>query len=399
MAVILGKAERTLSKPDIHQAELESLEAQIKQDLDAHFDLLELRRTGKGTCGLMELSKNTIRLRHSFQRQNKQLQSLVFIQKNASELLRYFASGKDIKPNRIKPRLQMVQTNTIESRLFRFATLTWSIPVSEGFGRRMRFLVWDDHNHKLIGVIALGDPVFNLKARDEAIGWSGSDRKERLVDVMDAYVMGALPPYNMLLGGKLIACLVRTREIISMFSEKYGNTVGIISGKAKQPYLLVVTTTSALGRSSVYNRLRLDGRHYFRSVGYTSGYGHFHIPDDLFAKIREYLKFKGHNYYSNNRYGNGPNWRLRSIRAAMELIGINRDFLRHGVRREVFICEMASNTLEILRGAQETPDYQDVCHVTEVAEQALERWVRPRAFRMPEYKDWHRDRVIKLVLG
>jgi Druantia protein DruA len=39
--------------------------------------------------------------------------------------------------------------------------------VSRGYGRRMRFLIWDQSNEKLIGLIVLGDPVFNLRVRDE----------------------------------------------------------------------------------------------------------------------------------------------------------------------------------------------------------------------------------------
>ena len=73
----------------------------------------------------------------------------------------------------------------------------------------MRFIVWDDSNGKVLGILAIGDPVFNLRVRDEHIGWSAVDRKARLVNVMDAYVLGALPPYNTLLGGKLVACLLR----------------------------------------------------------------------------------------------------------------------------------------------------------------------------------------------
>jgi hypothetical protein len=34
-----------------------------------------------------------------------------------------------------------------------------------------------------------------------------------------------------------------------------------------------------MGRSSVYNRLKLSGIMYFKSIGYTGGWGHFHIPD------------------------------------------------------------------------------------------------------------------------
>ena len=39
-----------------------------------------------------------------------------------------------------------------------------------------------------------------------------------MVDMMDAYVLGAVPPYNMLLGGKLVASLVRSRDIYDDFA-------------------------------------------------------------------------------------------------------------------------------------------------------------------------------------
>jgi hypothetical protein len=91
-------------------------------------------------------------------------------------------------------------------------SLTWAVPVSHGFGRRLRYLVWDRHNGKLIGLMAIGDPVFNLSVRDKLIGWNSHARGERLVNIMDAYVLGAVPPYNMLLGGKLVAALIRTRD-------------------------------------------------------------------------------------------------------------------------------------------------------------------------------------------
>jgi hypothetical protein len=38
----------------------------------------------------------------------------------------------------------------------------------------------DDHNGKLIGLIAIGDSVFNLSARDNLIKWDVRAREERL---------------------------------------------------------------------------------------------------------------------------------------------------------------------------------------------------------------------------
>jgi len=185
-----------------------------------------------------------------------------------------------------------VYSDTLEADLFRVATLTWSVPVSPGFGRRMRYLVWDEHHERLAGIIALGDPVFNLTVRDDQIGWTVHDRSNRLVNLLDAYVLGAVPPYNLLLGGKTVACLVRSREIYDDFKATYGKTVGVISKVAKKANLLVVTTTSSMGRSSIYNRLKLAERTYFSPIGYTVGWGHFHITDQLYsvhARIRKSL--------------------------------------------------------------------------------------------------------------
>ena len=281
--------------------------------------------------------------------------------------------------------------------MFRLASLTWSVPVSNGFGRRLRYLVWDGHNDKLIGIIAIGDPVFNLAVRDTDIGWNVHDRSARLVNVMDAYVLGALPPYNTLLGGKMVACLVRTREIYDAFAHAYGRSVGIISGERKKARLLAVTTSSSMGRSSVYNRLKLDGVPYFRSIGYTGGWGHFHIPDDLFLEMRDYLRSIGHRYADQHRFGQGPNWRLRTTRAALAELGFRDDLLRHGVRREVFLASLAANAIELLRTGKGTPDLASLLDVPQVANLALERWIVPRSDRRPEYRSWKREHVLSLL--
>jgi hypothetical protein len=102
----------------------------------------------------------------------------------------------------------LVKPKSDDELLFRYACAHWSIPVSSGYGRRLRFLVKDESNGKLIGLFGLGDPVYSMRARDEWIKWDSSAKKERLYNVMDAYVLGAVPPYASLLCGKLVAMLV-----------------------------------------------------------------------------------------------------------------------------------------------------------------------------------------------
>jgi hypothetical protein len=199
-------------------------EASLKKRLRRHLKSLGFHKADDGIFAPPDAGKEVIRTIHSAQRDDRLALNRGFISANFSGLLKYFASGKDVDVDRISPILQRISGGTWEGDLFRLAALTWSVPVSNGFGRRLRYLVWDDHNNKLIGIIAIGDPVFNLSVRDTLIDWDAKARGERLVNVMDAYVLGALPPYNSLLGGKMVACLLRSRDIYNDFAKAYGQT-------------------------------------------------------------------------------------------------------------------------------------------------------------------------------
>ena len=179
----------------------------------------------------------------------------------------YFAEGREVEPSRITPELVLIEkSDSLEGYIFRAATLLWSVPVSRGYGRRMRYLVIDKQNEKLVGIFALGDPVFNLKCRDNWIGWNVNQRRQNLVCVLDAYVLGSIPPYSFILGGKLIGSLLAVEEIRRAFRDRYSCGKGIISQAVKDAHLVLVTTTSALGRSSIYNRLRLPNIITFNKI-------------------------------------------------------------------------------------------------------------------------------------
>lgn len=373
-------------------------EARIKRQLREHLRNLGFTRDGSGHLQPPELTKECFRKMHQAQRADKLAASRALVENCWPKFKPYFADGAEVTPNRITARLELVASDTWQSDLFRLVCLTWSVPVSQGYGRRMRYLVWDDSNGKLIGLLALGDPVFNLKVRDNWIGWTVEQRRQRLVDVLDSYVLGSVPPYNMLLGGKLVACLAGTTELRDAFAAKYARSKGLISKKHKRPSLCLVTTTSALGRSAVYNRLKLNGRQVFESLGYTSGWGHFHIPDRLFASMREYLAAANDAYANNHQYGDGPNWRLRAVRKVLSQIGMNTGILRHGIAREVFACALATNVQDVLQGLAVQPDYTDLPTVAEISEWARTRWLVPRADRRPEFRAWRKDALLELLV-
>jgi hypothetical protein len=343
------------------------------------------------------LTKDRYRQVHSIQRATKLHEASQWLRAREKRLIGHFANGREVDPERIAPRIELVASGTSDSDLFRFASLTWQIPVSSGYGRRLRFVVRDDANGKLIGIFALGDAVFNLRARDAAIGWDHDQRAKSLVHIMDAYVLGAVPPYNMLLGGKLVASLIKTQEVVAAFKDKYQGSIGIISGERKSPRLAAVTTTSAFGKSSVYNRLRLQGEPIFESLGYTSGWGHFHFSEVLFDEMRDFLAAKRPDLRDTFEFGQGPNWRLRLIKQALSQIGLDRSLAQHGMEREVFLCRIGRNADKFLRGEHSRLRYEGLKDADAISTLVRERWMIPRAARMPEYREWRREGVLELL--
>jgi hypothetical protein len=322
--------------------------------------------------------KAVIRADHADHRRDRARAESDFVSQNLERLLPSFANADDVRVDKISPKIELVHSDSDASHLFRLATLLWSVPVSRGYGRRLRFLVRDVQNDKLIGIMALGDPVFNLRARDEWIGWDVRAREKRLCNVMDAYVLGAVPPYSHLIGGKLVAALVASREIHQLFAERYGNREGIISQENRRARLALITTTSSLGRSSIYNRLKIGGRQLFQPIGFTGGWGHYHLDTELFQKMRRLLELVGHEYADGYKYGSGPNWKMRVIRGALEEIGVDHDVLRHGIKREVFAVPLARNAQAFLRGDHCRISRWETHSASDIAEFCVNRWLLPR---------------------
>ena len=370
----------------------------LRSEIRCHLESIGLN----GSRPRGSLSKDAIRDMHRFHREAARQRIHRALGNKIDQFLEEIANGDEVDPEKIHPELVEARSDARTGELFRFASLLWSIPVSQGYGRRLRYLVKDRANGKLIGIFALGDPVFNLRVRDEWIGWNQAERRERLVNLMDAYVVGAVPPYADLLGGKLVASLIASREIGEQFQERYGGREGLISGKQKQARLTLVTVTSALGRSSIYNRLRLirnSGSQTKKPVvdlqrlGATTGYGHFQITDDLFSQLRGVLQEDGHKYADGHQFGDGPNWRIRVARIGLQSLGLNPDdVLKHGIQREVYGMPIATNALAFLAGRDEEPEFYSES-VDEISGLARMRWLVPRGKRRPSYREFRREHL------
>ena len=334
-----------------------------------------------------ELSKERIRKLHETAVQHRIEKAKDGLFRKEDELLTYIASGTDIVPTKIAPRIVEVQRGSKEELLFRYACLHWSIPISSGYGRRLRFLVTDEQNNKLIGIIGLGDPVYSLRPRDEWIGWTLDHRKSRLANVMDAFVLGAVPPYSFLLCGKLVAMLASSNTIRDAFKRKYGGTCSIISQRTHDGRLAMITTTSALGRSSIYNRLRIDQRLLYRSVGFTKGSGEFHFANGLYSAITQFAEHHCEPTAKQQLWGSGFRNRREVIKKCLPVLGLSSDWLYHGIEREVFVTPLARNTKEFLRGEHTRLRWH---HYSEgqIIDHFRTRWMLPRIEWDRTFETW-----------
>jgi hypothetical protein len=329
-------------------------------------------------------SKKRIRAIHAHFREDRLQEEKNFVRKWYPKISHYFASGTEVDPHKVDPYPVLVEDDDELAALFRIASLWWSIPVSRGYGRRFRILIFDRSNGKLFGLLCLTDPVFNLRARDTWIGWKVRTREKMLAHVMDACVLGAVPPYNLLLGAKFVSLLAASDFIRGLFKRRYGKKKSIIRKKDFDGRLALVTTTTALGTSSVLNRLRFDGVDVFCPVGFTEGYGHFHLANGTFEQIRRYMVKCKDKETKRYKFGNGPNYRIRVVRRALERIDLPPELLRHGIRRGVYVAPLAKNTAAFLKGNASRLHWYER-PLSEIVTFWRERWLLPRAARDNSY--------------
>mgnify|MGYP000477653275 CR=1 FL=1 len=305
----------------------------------------------------------------------------------------YFANGVEIIPEHIRPTLVEVTTDQ-QHNLFRVARLLWSIPFSKGYGRRLRFLIMDEANGKLIGLLALQSPPLSFPARDRLFRYPPGKKTVMVNQTMDIQTLGAVPPYDRLLGGKLIALAAASNEVRQAYRRKYSERATEIEKRILPSHLVALTTTSALGRSSLYSRLRYNGITIAESLGYTEGYGTFHLME-LYPLFREFLERQGIS--TRGGFGTGPRRKWQTMVRALERLGLSADLLRHGIKREVFLFRLIENLEGYMEGRDPEPIYRNL-PFSALVTWWRERWLLPRAERVDGWRAWRKEEIKDLLL-
>lgn len=238
-------------------------------------------------------------------------------------------------------------------------------------------------------------------------------------NMMDIIVCGSIPPYNELLGGKLISMLACSPIVIRDYTNRYSNQVSEIASRMKgkevvrDSRLVYLGTTSlyAIG-SSQYNRIKVPldngGMIEFRKMGVTEGYGTVFFSKEttnLFSKI---LELQDGGKRINHVFGEGTSPRFRMISRGLNAIGIRADaFLRHYSPRIVYSINLAKNTNEFLLGVEDDVDYgfdlnneNDVQETTqEIIDFWYSRWLEKRLTTVDIKERLNAFRISDLLLG
>jgi hypothetical protein len=324
-------------------------------------------------------------IRNSMQvkRQEAITRKITWINNHIQLAKRNLADGEDAWVSEIVPVVEVCETQS-QFNIFRILRYYWSSPYSEYVGRRLKLIIRDDAspNKPVIGIAALGSSIVHIPDRDKWIGWEKQTRTNNLIYTMDAYVLGALPPYNYLLGGKLISYIMASNEVREIYKQKYKDAITqIIKRKAND--IACLFTTSLYGKSSQYNRMKYNGKMLYIPIGQTKGYGTLHLTDETFEAMRELLTDKG--IFVTNRFGDGPIWRMRLIRTAADILGFDSDFLlRHSFQRSIYATPLAENFKEFLQGKDDKLDYYDY-PLNSLVSDWRNRWLNNRKLN-PEVK-------------
>ncbi|GJQ53064.1 MAG: hypothetical protein HKUEN02_19110 [Anaerolineaceae bacterium] len=284
---------------------------------------------------------------------------------------KYLAIPEEIYILKIKPYLVLVDQSEEHKRIWSYATGFWSIPVTTGYGRRLRYFVFDEQNDKLIGIVGLADPVIGLEMRDaKSIDWTKEQKLERLYNCMTAYILGAVPPYNRILGGKLVALTVMFPQVRKWFYDKYKNSKSIITNVQKKPHLVYVDTMGAFGKSSIYTKL-----FNWDFIGYTKGKSHIHITaNGSWELIKKVVSPKDFKTY---KYGQGPNWKMRILGKGLRELGLSDEMMSIGWQRGYYRCTLAENWKEYLQGKVNRVKWKQF-DKGKLVDHWKERWVLPR---------------------
>jgi hypothetical protein len=235
------------------------------------------------------------------------------------------------------------------------------------------------------------------------------------IAVADITVCGAVQPYNAILGGKLVAMLATSPEVVLEYRRRYAGAESEIASSmagrsiARPPTLVLLGTTSLYGiGSSQYNRIkipcdRLGGNATdilrYEELGRSESFGTSQYSEETIEALTDLVQQSADGQRVNSIFGEGVSPKLRKVRHALDTLGLSSELLlRHHRPRIVYGVGLVHNLGEFLLGLDSKPKYLAPLVNSEAASSHIASWWRERWLRNRILSDEVLDEVSKHTL-
>lgn len=335
--------------------------------------------------------KDAIRRIHKQKRKEQVKLHKNFLLSNFKEIKKFSIDGNKLEPDKIDLELIEVKPDSFESKLFFWWNIVWwSLPYDKPIGRQMRFILWDKYHNAPFGLIGLQSPPLASSVRDKYLGLNNGNSEYWINQSMYGQRIGALPPYNELLGGKMVALSLTSNELRKTYAKKYDNKKTLLKKRKIPSRLLFITTTSAYGKSSVYERIRYNEEIVSYFIGFTTGSGTFHLPQELYEEALLFLRQRKVNI--KRGYGTGPSRKLKLVSMAFKHLKIPT-FTFHNIKRGYYFFPNAKNLQNVIHKNKRPLWYNRP--FKELSNFWKERWCIPRSKRIDNWKGFDSDKFFR----
>ncbi len=238
--------------------------------------------------------------------------------------------------------------------------------------------------------------AFTDKDGQSAVRLALNEIKKRhlATEVADLAVCGAIAPYNTLLGGKLVALAMASREARKLYGKRYSNQVSEIASQiagrsiVRSSDLKLITTTSLYGvGSNQYSSLMLRRRRFehlktdvvWKKLESGTGVSITHLSEETVRLMRQLGAAVYGRRRINSVFGEGSSPRMRQIREGLNLLGINDDsLLKQSHGRRVYGCELYEDAREDMLGFGGRSKKRSSSTLRSISNCWIERWLSPR---------------------
>ncbi len=162
------------------------------------------------------------------------------------------------------------------------------------------------------------------------------------IAVADITVCGAVQPYNAILGGKLVAMLAASPEVLLEYRRRYAAAESEIASSMagrpiiRDPSLVLLGTTSLYGiGSSQYNRITIPCERIgsttgevirYQELGHSAAFGTSQYSEETVEALADLQQQFANGQRVNSIFGEGVSPKLRKIREGLELLTFPRTF-------------------------------------------------------------------------